>query len=110
MRFSSSSVSTLSIAVVSLILAGCTAGPMANHGGHHGASKGTMGMGHKNSMSMCPMHGQMMGSKSPEEHKAMMAEHMKSMSPETRQQHLQRMQEHVNMMQEVMATLPAPGK
>jgi hypothetical protein len=90
---------------------------MANHGGHHGASKGAIGMGHKDMVAMCPMHEQMMGSKTPDERKAMMAEHMKTMSPETRKQHLQRMQahmqtmqEHINMMQEVMATLPAPNK
>lgn len=130
MRFKSSSVSLFSVAFVSLALAGCASGPMANHGGQHagpqgghhagphgsqhgghrGAAMGTMGMGNKDMMSMCPMHEQMTGSKTPEERKAMMAEQMKKMSPEMRQRHVQTMQEHLKMMQEVMATLPAPNK
>jgi hypothetical protein len=113
MRFVSSSVSLLSVAVASVVLAACTSVPMANHGGHHAVSKGSMGMGqmgHKDMMSMCPMHEQMMGSKTPEERKAIMAEHMRTMSPEMREMHLQRMQEHTSMMKEVMATQPATHK
>jgi len=65
---------------------------------------------------MCDMQEKMMGAKTVEERRALMAEHMKAMSPEMRkrnmammQEHMRTMQEHMQMMQEHMGG-QAPAK
>lgn len=62
---------------------GCTTGSMSNSSMHpHEAqgSKGSMNMANPGMMTMCrDMHQQMKSAKTPEERKAMMAEHMKHM-------------------------------
>ncbi len=50
--------------------------------------------------SMCDMHMKIMNAKTPEERKALMAEHLKSMPPEMKQYHLEMMQ----MMKEHMGS------
>jgi uncharacterized protein (DUF3084 family) len=114
--------SSTAIIVVATALAGCTITPPTaeQHRQHHPestASQGRMGMaGSKGMMmsdadmkSMCQMHEQMMRAKTPEERKAIMAEHMKSMSPEMRQRHMEMMQSHMQMMQDYMKNQP-PGQ
>jgi hypothetical protein len=63
-----------------------------------GGPAGQMGMmsgadGQMDMKSMCEMHNKMMGSKTPEQQKAMMDDHMKSMSPEMKQHHMDMMKQ-----------------
>lgn len=63
-----------------------------------GGSPGQMGMmgganGRMDMKSMCEMHNKMMSSKTPEQQRAMMDDHMKSMSPEMRQHHMEMMKQ-----------------
>ena len=66
--------------------------------GMMGGADGKMGMmggadGQMDMKSMCKMHNNMMSSKTPEQQRAMMDDHMKSMSPEARQKHMEMMQQ-----------------
>lgn len=110
--------SRLALRTIPVILAGLlaacatqskgTAGEDADHKAHHpdksasAASSPSMSgrpsegnqmgmMGSMDMKSMCDMHKNMMGSKSPAEHQAMMEQHMPSMSPEMRRQHMEMM-------------------
>lgn len=106
--------------LVAATLAGCATDQATQHRQHHpessaspAATQGHMGMKEgqmdKGMMmmmsdaemkSMCDMHMKTMSGKTPEERKALMAEHMKSMSPEMKQHYMEMMQ----MMQEHMGT------
>lgn len=94
----------MTVLLASLTLAGCATEPAAQHRDHHpqsadaASSMPTKGI----NMDMCAMHEKMMNAKSPEERKALMAEHMRSMSPEMKKKHMEMMQEQMKMMQEHM--------
>lgn len=112
----------LSIVAVlgAITLSGCASGPGMHHRQHHadasaphgrmamgtGMGAGHMGRGMMMSdaemQSMCGMHMSMVRGKTPEERRAMVAEHMKSMSPQLQQQHMEMMQMHLQMMQDYM--------
>ncbi len=67
------------------------------------AKRGNKGMGGgMGGMEGCPMHDDMMGSKSPDERHAMMEQRIKSMTPEMRKKRLAMMEKHMQMMQDQM--------
>ena len=118
-----------SIAAILLVgtLTGCATDRSQHHLRHHpdmaashmrmGDMAGPGGMRMQQDMkAMCDMQEKMMGAKTVEERRALMAEHMKAMSPEMRkrnmammQEHMRTMQEHMQMMQEHMGG-QAPAK
>jgi hypothetical protein len=94
--------------VAAMAMAGCATNQDAEHSEHHPApstapSGGMMSPGApgdqmamvdmKDMKAMCEMHKKMMGTKTPEEQKAMMDERMKSMSPEMMKKHMAMVQE-----------------
>lgn len=81
---------------------------MAGGMGMMGGGKGMM-MSDADMKSMCEMHEQMMRAKTPDEQRAVMAEHMKKMPPEIRHRYMERMHSHMQMMQEYMKNQP-PGR
>jgi surface antigen len=97
-------ISSLTTMVLMVALTGCATNQDAQHDGHHAeaaTSKASGPMvggpsGDQMSMmdmkAMCDMHQKMMRSKTPEEQRAMINEHMKTMSPEMRQQHMAMME------------------
>lgn len=114
----------LAAALVSVFLAGCATGPnrsagMEGHHGHHGHhGHGKHAMGGADGQMMCPMHEKMMGSnkqgmdgmhggmhggmrgaRTPEEQRAMMAEHIKKMPPDMLQKRMEMTQKRMDMMQ-----------
>jgi hypothetical protein len=104
--------------LAAFILTGCSTDAATRHKSHSDsmASQEGMGMmGKKMRMSdaemqsMCDMHMQMMHAQTPEQRKAMMAEHIKSMSPQMMQEHMNMMQSEMQMMREQMGT-QAPAK
>ena len=63
---------------------GCATKEDSLHSRHHLESSMDM-------KAMCAMHEKMKSTKTPEEQKAMMDEHMKTMSPESMQKHMEMM-------------------
>ena len=68
-------------------------------------SPGTMSMMGGDMAAMCDVHTKMMSAKTPEERRALMAEHMKTMSPDMMKRHMAMMQGHMQMMQEEMGMM-----
>lgn len=67
------------------------------------AKRGGKGMnGGMGDMGSCPMHDDMMESKSPEERHAMMEKRIKAMTPEMRKKRFAMMEKHMQMMQDQM--------
>ena len=88
-------------------MSGCATGQaQQNVPSGTGAARPMAKMG-PDEMAMCNMHQKMMSAKTPEERRALMAEHMKSMPPEMRQKHMEMMRENMKMMQDMMQ---APAK
>lgn len=82
---------------------GGTGSPGAQKDGASGM--GMMGggkMGGGDMKGMCEMHDQMMGSMTPEDRKAAMAQRIKAMSPEQAKQMMGMMEKRMSMMQEYM--------
>lgn len=71
---------------------------MMGSGGMMGGGK----MGGGDMKGMCEMHDQMMGSMTPEDRKAAMAQRIKAMSPEQAKQMMGMMEKRMSMMQENM--------
>lgn len=99
--------------LAALVLTGCATDAATRHNLHSDsmASQGGMYMMDKKMrmsdaemQSMCDMHTQMMRAQTPEQRKAMMAEHIKSMSPQMMQEHMNMMQSEMQMMREQMGT------
>ena len=80
--------------------------PMDMKSGRDGGQMAMMDMDPK-MKEMCGMHMQMMSSMTPEQHKAMMAEHIKKMPPEMMQKRMEMMQMEMQMMRERMSSQPA---
>lgn len=74
----------VAVVLVTATLAGCATGSASQpsmQSQEHVGSKGSMNMANSDMMGMChDMHQQMKSAKTPEERRAMMAEHMKHMN------------------------------
>ncbi|WP_019142711.1 hypothetical protein [Noviherbaspirillum massiliense] len=111
------------IALAASSLTGCAGYSQGPHGRHHSgdmAAQGSMPMGgpqggHMGRMNrddacgMEAMHERMMSARTPEERRALMAEHMRSMSLEMMQRHMEMMQMEMDMMRQQMGS-QAPGR
>ena len=94
----------LLVALPVLALSACAGGPAGPHARHHAGEARSM-QAHKgmDAAMACAMHEDMMRARSPEERRAMMAEHMKKMPPEKMKQHMEMMEMKLQMMREHMA-------
>ena len=102
MKFLSSSAFRVAAVLFTVTLTGCAANQAAQHKEHHPQAS-SMSMTDMDMKSMCDRH-KMMSMKTPEEQKAMMADHMKSMPPEMaakmKSMSSEMKKSHMNMMDE----------
>lgn len=100
--------------LVVTVLSACASPLPADHDKHHPQAKvktqtSAMGMGegheemrgNADQMAFCAMHQELM-SASPEERRAVMAEHMKTMPPDMMKKHMEMMGTQMDMMREHM--------
>ena len=120
--------SLLAPVLLTVVLAGCATAQSQDHKAHHpdtpapadakrsGMSPGAMSMMGSDMAAMCDMHVKIMSGNTPEERRALMAEHMKTMSPEMMKRHMVMMQGQMQMMQKEMGMMrehmdaQTPGK
>jgi hypothetical protein len=79
MKLTKHAISTLSLALLATVLAGCAGAPAGSQAHAHA------NMGGMDPQAMCEMHKRMMSGQPSAEQQAMMQEHMKAMTPEMHQ-------------------------
>lgn len=98
--------------LVVTVLSACASPLPADHDKHHpqagvktqtsmGMGEGHEMMGNADQMAFCAMHQELMTA-SPEERRAVMADHMKTMPPDMMKKHMEMMGTQMNMMRKHM--------